>query len=1199
MNIGARTFAAFKALLLFLRSLRLPLSKWVVLISLCSLPLKVFAQELQPRLTVFPPDRYEGHSQVFSAHPLSKGKMAFGTFKHLLIYDGEEMSKVKIGPGKYVLDMDRDYKGRLFVGGIRAMGMLFPDSLGNLTYRSLTPLLPDTLGDLGKIWEVVCTGKGSTYFRTKEQIFHFDGDSIHPIFPGESFFGLHLAGDELTVQDVNTGIYRIEGDQKNLLSGSKEFVSGKEIFEVIANKAGNGARTFFTRMEGLFRYDPKKDSFHSLTRRGNGPQRSSRGKNRSPKGGWRSARIHTACELNPSKNPFGAAYAVGTELKGIYLLSRDSRVLYRIGSDEGLPSEYIWDLVPTSGGDIWATTENGIALIHTGLPFTFGRKGKDFKGAVRDVERSPVEGGPLFLSTSQGAWVKNPKRKGFRYLQGSKGKLNNMLAWPSDPSKLNAPPSRTLVAGGHSGILSIAYGADKQVSVDTLFHHHIRDIVHLPQKSEQRHAVLAGGRSGLYVLRSKRILGGDPPEALLKIPDIRAVASVGVTLNERGDSLRLWGATPSKGVDLLKITVDTGMNEYRITRYDTTDGLPGGQVWVFEDPEGKGVLFGTKEGSYAFKNGSFSPSCRYHQIFCDGSRQLWRLSKGVEEEVWIGDAEGSRVKHLIPDGEGYRVDSLPFRNLDIGIIREIHPEEGIAWIGADQGLAQYDPDVKNETDRAWDCSIRRVLGSGDSLLFGGTFFRDGDGHPSRSDDHHGKAGQNEDRSSRPAVDGLALSRVPLDSQPDGMTPTLPYSRNRMKFSFAASFTDKQEAVKYSYKLLGFDSTWSKWTQELQKEYTNLPEGNYTFKVKARNIYLHESSTAKYRFTILPPWYRTWTAYSGYSLAGIGLIWLIVWLNSRRLVAQKQRLEEIVSKRTKEIQEEKAKVEEAHKEITQSIDYAQKIQFALLQSEENVSSHLPEHFILFKPQSQVSGDFYWIREHKGHLYFAAVDCTGHGVPGAFMSMLGISQLNEIMNTDELLTPATIMTELRQRVVRELSGSTSEQTAKDGMDAAMVRMPCGISDPPADPEEVEIQFSGAQNPLYVIREGIGEASKDTIDLSDVPEDRIRAFKKSPDGIEIKGDPMPVGHDGHAFDAFTNLTLKAQKGDMLYMFSDGYADQFGGPKGKKFRYGPFKKLLADLHKKPVDEQKKELDRIFEDWKVEGHQEQIDDVVVIGVRL
>ncbi|MFB6258648.1 MAG: tetratricopeptide repeat protein [Flavobacteriales bacterium] len=306
-----------------------------------------------------------------------------------------------------------------------------------------------------------------------------------------------------------------------------------------------------------------------------------------------------------------------------------------------------------------------------------------------------------------------------------------------------------------------------------------------------------------------------------------------------------------------------------------------------------------------------------------------------------------------------------------------------------------------------------------------------------------------------------------------------------------------------------------------------------------------------------------------------------------------------------IEEQKLLVEEKQEEIAQSIDYAQKIQEALLQTQEDLSLILPEHFILFKPQATVSGDFYWSWQKGDHIYVAAVDCTGHGVPGAFMSMLGVSFLNDIMATQEDPAPGKVLTRLRRRVVRELSGSDPKSATKDGMDAALVKIPIPetkAKTPSGDEDEIEVEFAGAQNPLYVIRKGIVEEPPSAFmkyQGESLEGDPVKPFKRSSDGIEIKGDKQPVGYDEYAKDAFTTIVLKLRKGDMLYFFSDGYADQFGGPKGKKFQYGPFKRLLASIHERPLEDQKQELDKTFEKWKNESQHEQIDDVVVIGVRL
>jgi len=296
---------------------------------------------------------------------------------------------------------------------------------------------------------------------------------------------------------------------------------------------------------------------------------------------------------------------------------------------------------------------------------------------------------------------------------------------------------------------------------------------------------------------------------------------------------------------------------------------------------------------------------------------------------------------------------------------------------------------------------------------------------------------------------------------------------------------------------------------------------------------------------------------------------------RTIEIQKKKLEQLVKERTHELEEANAEIEAQRdmatsqrdqisaqkKEITDSIYYAERIQLSLLPANNILKMILPEHFILFKPRDIVSGDFYWVTEKGSKVYAAAVDCTGHGVPGAFMSMLGISFLNEILARAEEISPEEILNQLRKYVVKSLKQVGQEGEAKDGMDMSIVVF---------DKAQKSISFAGANNPLYFVRNG--------------------EFQ------EIKGDKMPVGiHE--RMNSFTGHTIELQRGDTFYIFSDGYADQFGGPKAKKFMYANFKSLLLTLQTKSMREQGKILDDTIEAWK--GDIDQIDDIVVIGIRF
>ena len=276
----------------------------------------------------------------------------------------------------------------------------------------------------------------------------------------------------------------------------------------------------------------------------------------------------------------------------------------------------------------------------------------------------------------------------------------------------------------------------------------------------------------------------------------------------------------------------------------------------------------------------------------------------------------------------------------------------------------------------------------------------------------------------------------------------------------------------------------------------------------------------------------------------------------------ERTEEVV-KQKEEIQSKTQILEVLYKQVTDSIFYAKRIQEAILPPRNLVRKLLPNSFILYKPKDIVSGDFYWMEEKDGKTLFAAVDCTGHGVPGAFMSIVGFNILKYVVNNNGITEPAKILDALNIGVNETLHQSYKGSTSKDGMDITL----CAI-----DYKKKELQYAGAFNPLFIIREG-----------------KL---------MEIKADKFPIGYYvGEDAKPYTNHVIPLQSGDCVYIFSDGYADQFGGPRGKKFMVNQFRRKLMELHQLSVDEQKSTLDSIIEKWR--GEQEQVDDILVIGFKV
>ncbi len=289
--------------------------------------------------------------------------------------------------------------------------------------------------------------------------------------------------------------------------------------------------------------------------------------------------------------------------------------------------------------------------------------------------------------------------------------------------------------------------------------------------------------------------------------------------------------------------------------------------------------------------------------------------------------------------------------------------------------------------------------------------------------------------------------------------------------------------------------------------------------------------------------------------------------------QKKQANKILQKQNSEIERQKLEIEEQRdladkqrRRITDSIQYARRIQQAVLPPLDAISEHFPDFFVFYRPKDIVSGDFYWVTQKDNLLIIAAADCTGHGVPGAFMSMLGVAYLNEIVNKIAInkhissLSPDVILNQLRDMVITSLHQTGNPEEPKDGMDISL----CII-----DFEHKKLQFSGANNPLYLIRKG--------------------------ELIVYKGDKMPVSYHQKKDISFTSHEVRLEPDDRLYLFSDGFIDQFGGKDGLKFLAKPFRELLLKIHTQPMQRQQELLEKTLDDWR--GDYPQLDDVLLIGL--
>jgi len=457
-----------------------------------------------------------------------------------------------------------------------------------------------------------------------------------------------------------------------------------------------------------------------------------------------------------------------------------------------------------------------------------------------------------------------------------------------------------------------------------------------------------------------------------------------------------------------------------------------------------------------------------------------------------------------------------------------------------------------------------------------------------------------------------LSEIKVNYKPihEGHASVFDYDQNHFTFDYNAIWTKNPDAVTYRYILEGFDKEWSVETATKTVTYSSLPEGEYLFKVQASaaNGSFAGAQIASYKFEIRKPFWLNPLFYLGILVVGALILVVFLRYRTKQLLHERERLESIVSQRTAELVKQKNIVEAKNEEILSSISYAKRIQRAILPRDRTVKRHLPQSFVLYKPKDIVAGDFYWleyvtptglsVQDYKpggmidfdkpsdkgtrdGVILVAAADCTGHGVPGAMVSVVCHEALNRAVREYSLVEPAAILDKVLQLVVGQFQ--KSEENVRDGMDIGL----CALEYKGEKGMGVRAEFSGAQNPMYIVtrRDMSEELGRDPALL----DGDLHLY-------EIKGDKQPIGKYA-SIKPFSNHAFTLYRDDCIYLSSDGFADQFGGPKGKKLKYMPFKKLLLAINDLPMEEQKEQLDTFFNHWK--GDYEQIDDVCVIGLRI
>ncbi len=813
--------------------------------------------------------------------------------------------------------------------------------------------------------------------------------------------------------------------------------------------------------------------------------------------------VYTGERLNDS------LFAFGTRTNGLFIINRAGSIVTHLNESHGLQNEIVTSLhyPDDQGGVLWLTLTNGISSVNISSPVKMFGTESGLNGPIYGIDKHKDS---YYIATLQGVFRKMylPNQQTvFSDITGISGEqvytLKNVIT-PDNNEMLIAASTRDIynITGSQANILFS--------DIETY---------QLLQSEVFPERIYVGTSRGLRYLyfQDDRLVFPDEEAFALNNETIR-----GITEDSLGN---LWCET------------FTGI--YLISPDGSEKDLPvsiknmGGTFFSFDD----GLFFVSDDRvfQYCYSDNEFHFFSPLNELFFEKGKELREVFPLDNTNLLAFYAKNNDLYNdiITVENDSWKTDTLSLRAIPQITTNIAFADSTYIFTGTHVGLFVYNDLIDKKFERSFNTLIRSVVIGADSLVYKG-----GEGFFQRSDEDNGL---------------VQLFHSPIK-----------FDYNNITFTYSSPYFENEEEIVYSSYLEGFDQDWSLWSTDISRSYTNLRHGRYKFHVKARNIYGFESQVSTLEFTVLPPWHQTWWAYLLYFVIGIAVIAISISLYTRKLQKDKKHLEEIVRERTAEILEKNEEIERKNKSITDSIRYAKRIQTAVLPDKQ--TSDKFEYFIYFKPKDIVSGDFYWLQnfEDKKKLIVAAADCTGHGVPGAFMSMLGTAFLNEIVAKTEIQHSDQILNVLRDYVIKALKqgvkeGEVDEQ--RDGMDIglAVINLKTRV-----------LEFSGANNSMLFFRNG--------------------------ELTEYKPDRMPIGTYRRQDEPFTRTEVKLQDSDLFYLFSDGYIDQFGGEEGSKYMKNRFKEFISNIHNKPLSEQKRLLEEEMEEWS--KYHEQLDDQLIIGMR-
>lgn len=1072
---------------------------------------------------------YLGHHQNWAVVQDNRGFIYVANNNGVLEYDGNSWRVISIN-GLVTRCLDVDAFGRIWVGAQDNFGYLTPDSSGTLTFHSLKYLVEETCASIGLVRQVYASSQG-VFFSTHSCIIKVVGNEVSIFFPNTLFHRTYSVFDRVFSVQPEVGLTMVRGDTMELVPAGEHFANSR-IYAMVPYDERN--ILVATQSEGMFLYDVtyiddplKHDASNFLV-----PFKTNNDKFFVDN--W----VYWGEALGNGR------FAFATYRGGAVVIDAKGEIIQRIGKSEGIQDETVWHLAADNQDNIWLALNNGVSFTAVKSPITSWNESNAPQGVLQSLKRV---GNQLYATSNAGVFI---------FDQGAFHRVQGVLdlSWDIVPVVSSDGRQSTLVATG-SGVYSVQ--GDRAQLIDNgeiptfaiYQSKHSKDILYLGLYDGLGVAEYRRGR-WVYIGKFDGVTG-----RIWRVEE-----------DVKGN---VWFVHRYEGV--VRGRIDNPLT-LKFNDFELYNNIPYNPPFD-EDTRlmslDEKLLLSAPTGLYSFDEfeNNFRPDSLLGAEYAAGGRGVKLFTADKFGYIWFEAYINSHVRSItrakildegtaiILSAELNEIPQMLFSSVDTD-------DDGITWIAGSDGLYRFDPSASMRGIRAPRTFIRKVI-LGNNTLYGGAF---------------------------PKLCPDGFYSCIDDLQSEDQIPHIPFDSNSIALHFSSPMFGQEGKMQYSHMLEGFDSHWSPWSSIDYKEYTNLPHGQYTFKVKSMSLYEVESPVVLYSFVIARPWYKHPLMYLLYILLVILIVAISVGIKTKMLKLSNQRLQALVDERTREIllqqknivlkneelmlqkeeiESQRDELDHRNKQTKASIEYAQTIQQAILPTFDLLSSYF-HCFVLFRPKDVVSGDFYWFTQVTNpdgtqKQFIAVVDCTGHGVPGAFMSMIGNRMLSEIVNERRIYNPATILTTLSDMLNKVLKQNANDSF--DGMDVSL----CSIEQ--ITKERYLVTFAGANRPLAYHRQGAASISV------------IRGNRKSIGGILPNIDA-----------SFENHLVDLVAGDTLFLFTDGFSDQ-NNKFGKKFTTPKLYSLLMAYINEPMSSIGVALESALDAHR--GSVSQRDDITVVGLRL